>query len=374
MINITRHVIAAFGLFVALTASAYDFKADGICYNILSPNFTCEVTAGDSPYVGNVSIPATVTHNGREYAVVSIADNAFFDDAGLTGVTVSDSVRSIGERAFAFCTSLGSVTLPDSLKVIKRYAFMNNESLASIDLPDAVTEVGAGVFQGCSSLQNVTLPDSLSALGDNMFAYCTSLTHFVFPPRVTNVNYRLFEGCTALRSVTISDCADHINPLAFYGCSSLVSITLPSTLKEIWERVFQGCSSLAAVYSLSEEPPVVGAADWVDADTYTRATLYVPQGSLDRYKAAEYWKNFADIREIDPTCIAEMAAPNNALSLTAANGRLIIDNAAGTVRIYTASGALVDVIEPCGQRVEAVLPAGHTYIVRVGSQSRKIVI
>ena len=32
-------------------------------------------------------------------------------------------------------------------------------------------------------------------------------------------------------------------------------------------------------------------------DTYAKATLYVPQGSLEAYKAADGWKEFLNIVE-----------------------------------------------------------------------------
>ena len=61
-------VAAALCLMASLTASAYDFVADGIYYNILSEkDKTCEVTQGDEEYSGGHII-------GNLYVMVTRVD------------------------------------------------------------------------------------------------------------------------------------------------------------------------------------------------------------------------------------------------------------------------------------------------------------
>ena len=36
-----------------------------------------------------------------------------------------------------------------------------------------------------------------------------------------------------------------------------------------------------------------------DPETVSVATLYVPQGCIEKYEAADYWRNFYNIKEID---------------------------------------------------------------------------
>ena len=93
---------------VSLSASAHNFKVDGIYYNITSStDLTVAVTyRGNSytsysdEYSGQVSIPETVAYNEKTYRVTSIGGSAFSYCSGLTSVTIPNSVTSIGNYAF----------------------------------------------------------------------------------------------------------------------------------------------------------------------------------------------------------------------------------------------------------------------------------
>ena len=79
------------------------------------------------------------TYNG--YPVTVIAGYAFWGCAGLTSVTIPNSVTNIGTQAFFNCTSLTSVTIPNS-----------------------VISLGSYVFHGCPSLTNVTIGNSVTSI------------------------------------------------------------------------------------------------------------------------------------------------------------------------------------------------------------------
>ena len=85
-----------------------------------------------------VGIPAT--HEGLP--VTEIGGGAFFGCAGLTSITIPDSVTAIGERAFEDCTSLTSITIPNGVKEIGEMAFCGCTDLTSLSIPDGVTEIG----------------------------------------------------------------------------------------------------------------------------------------------------------------------------------------------------------------------------------------
>ena len=112
----------------------------------------------------------------------SIGDSAFFGCAGLTSVTIPNSVTSIGDSAFFGCYGLTSITIPNS-----------------------VTNIGHCAFYGCSGLKSIVIPDSVTSIGDSAFYDCASLTSVTIPGGVTNIELDAFYGCIGLTSVTIGD-------------------------------------------------------------------------------------------------------------------------------------------------------------------------
>ena len=117
-------------LCASLSASAYDFGSDGLCYNILSEeDRTVEITyysiSTDNKYLvsGDINIPRKVISNSKTYTVTSIGIYAFRYYSSLTSVTIPNSVTSIGNYAFHRCSRLTSVTIPNSVTSIGESAF-----------------------------------------------------------------------------------------------------------------------------------------------------------------------------------------------------------------------------------------------------------
>ena len=86
---------------------------------------------------------------------------------------------------------------------------------------------------------------------------------------------------------------------AFENQTGLTSLSLPATITYIGEKAFAGCSNLSVIYAFSEVPAtVVGGAAAFNGIDMENCVLYVPQGSGDKYRAAEGWSSFKNIVEI----------------------------------------------------------------------------
>ncbi len=253
--------------------------------------------------------------------VTSIGREAFSRCSQLKSIKIPDSVEYIGISSFSVCTSLTSITIPDSVTGITYSAFYGCINLTSITIPDSVAGIGDNAFQNCTSLTGITIPDSVTIIGDGVFAGCTSLMSFggkyassdglflidsgsiiaaalgsfggdvTIPDGVVSIGASVFSGFASLTSIKIPDSVTNIGDSAFGGCISLTSITIPDRVTSIGSRAFAECTSLTSITVLPSTPPLGG---FYMLSGTNNAPIYVPTGSVDAYKAAEYWSDYAD--------------------------------------------------------------------------------
>ena len=256
----------------------------------------------------NITIPDSVTSIGG-YAfsgcssltsitipdnVTSIRGDAFSGCNSLTSINIPDSVTKIEDFSFSGCSSLTSINIPDGVTSIENNAFSGCSSLTSINIPDGVTSIGNRAFSGCSNLTSITIPDNVISIGSYAFAYCRSLTSIIIPDNVTSIENSTFYGCNNLTSITIPDGVTSIENEVFRNCRSLTSITIPDSVALIGDSVFYDCSSLTSIYCKPTTPPSLGSK--VFYRTYISASIYIyiPKVSIDAYKLATGWSDYAD--------------------------------------------------------------------------------
>ena len=320
----------------AVSASAYDFMAGDIAYNINSDGKSVTVTYTDysssqdySELSGAINIPASVTYSGKTYSVTSIGNWAFSNCSGLTSVTIPNSVTSIGNWAFCYCSGLTSITIPNSITKIDDNAFRGCRGLTSVTIGNSVTSIGKGAFAECSGLTNVTIPNSVTSIGSSAFHDCSGLTSVTIGNSVTSIGNYAFNGCSGLTSVkveagnTIYDSRDNCNAIietasntliagcknttipnsvtsigsgAFLYCTSLTSVSIPNSVTSIGNDAFRGCPGLKNIYSYIEDPAnVTMGSDVFYSVPKTTCILWVPKGCVQKYRAADQWKDFSNI-------------------------------------------------------------------------------
>ena len=281
----------------------------------------------------SVTIPNSVT---------SIGESAFEDCTGLTSVTIGNNVKSIERSAFKGCNKLEKVIvsdiaawcsikfdmenydsnplyyakhlysdenieikdlrIPNSVTSIGNYAFYYCSGLTSVAIPNSVTSIGHCAFYYCSGLTSVTIGNSVTAIGAYAFRDCTGLTSITIPNSVTSIGSYAFDYCTGLTSVIIPNSVTSIGSNAFYRCRGLTSVTIGSGVTSIGSQAFYGVD-IPTVISLIENPFKISGKSSnnyyriFSLNTFNNATLYVPKGTIDKYKATDGWKDFAFIEE-----------------------------------------------------------------------------
>ena len=183
------------------------------------------------------------------------------------------------------------------LSYIANEAFLNCGSLKKIELPHNITSIGEAAFYWCDKLTSVTIPDSVTSIGEWAFFNCSSLESFYGKfasedNRCLIVDGKLIAFAPAgLIEYTIPDSVTKIGEIAFYYCTSLTSVTIPDSVTSIGKWAFAVCSSLTSVYCKPTTPPAGGSCMF-----YSNASgreIYVPAASVEAYKSAEYWSDYA---------------------------------------------------------------------------------
>ncbi len=270
-------------------------------------------------------------------SVTSIGSSAFSYCSGLTSVTIGNSVTSIGESAFEGCTGLSSFTVGNSVTNIGNNAFENcyrlkkviisditawcclnfegsnnnplyyaqhlysdeNTEIKDLVIPNGVTSIGSYAFYYCKGLTSVTVPNSVTSIGSNAFSWCTGLTSVTIGNSLTSIGDFAFEFCSSLTSITIPNSVTSIGSSAFGYCTGLTSVTIPNSVTNIGNQAFFG-TDIPTIISLIENPFTISSYTF-SYNTFKNATLYVPKGTIDKYKATNGWKDFLFIEESGTT-------------------------------------------------------------------------
>lgn len=337
-------------LFLALVTSlgvvaATDFEEDGISYAILSADgLTAEVVYNNGAYVGDITIPARVTHDGKTYTVTALHNQAFFKCTELYAVSLPATVTDLGQYTFSGCTNLASLELPEGLTAIPNGTFYGCTALTTVTLPETVASLGDFCFSTCSSLTQINMPASITAMGKAALMG-TALEQFVLPQGLTELPAYALSLTTHLTTVALHEGTTVIGECALQGSTALKTVALPSSLQTVGASAFAQCLALeemtipdgvtalpdkcfyndmnlqrivvgsgvttigtdcfarykntttaprlADVY-LTAPTMVSGGESFIDA-ACAQATLHVPETLVDAYKTQTDWARFGSV-------------------------------------------------------------------------------
>ena len=263
----------------------YGYVSNGYESNPL--RYAHHLYSDENTEITNLVIPNSVT---------SIGDHAFYGCSGLTSVTIPNSVTTIDYCAFYYCSGLEKVIVKDiaawcgisfsdiygnPLYYAHHLYSDENTEITNLVIPNSVTSIGGAAFCGCSGLTSVTIPNSVTSIGSGAFGRCSGLTSVTIPNSVTSIG----DG-------------------AFYNCGGLTSMTIPNSVTSIGSGAFN-CDNLATVISKIETPFAINGKSSSDPvfsnNTFMNADLFVPVGTIDKYKATQGWKDFVWITEGIPS-------------------------------------------------------------------------
>ena len=296
------------------------------CISLTSVTIPDSVTSiGDSAFsyctspkrveISDLSAWCKISFESGDANPLCFGAKLYLNGSELTDITIPSDITEIKAYAFRGCTSLTSVTIGNSVTSIGRAAFEDCTSLTSIAIPDSVTSIGSYAFYDCCSLKSITIPDSVTSIGLNAFYGCTGelivdcmipspsvdikgafygsyFTKVTIGDSVRVIGDYAFYKCTSLTSVTIGSSVHTIGLFAFEECTSLTSVTIGNSVTTIEGCTFDNCKSLRLVYCKPTTPPKVPYG-WVFPSNASGLKIYVPRNSVEAYKSASYWSDYA---------------------------------------------------------------------------------
>lgn len=179
---------------------------------------------------------------------------------GLAGsYDVPAAITNVHRDAFSGCAGLTAVTLPDSVALIDYYTFSRCTGLTNVVLGAGITNIGSGAFSGCSALENIRIPDSVVRLAWGAFQNCSALTHVALGAGVAIIESRVF-----------------------YECNNLRNLLIPESTTNLWSGAFEYCPGLTNI-TVAADNPAYRSIDGVVFDKSGVSLLHFPGGRTGRY-------------------------------------------------------------------------------------------
>ncbi len=272
-------------------------------------NLRCKTTS----VTGSVTIPSTI--DGKTVTSLagnySYSDGAFKDCAGLSGVTIPNTITKIGAGAFYNCTGLKNVTMPDSVTSIGQYAFYKCSGLTSVTFSKKLTSIGRDAFEGCTGLRSVTIPDSVTTIEESAFQECSGIKELTLSKNLSKISYDTFYKCTGLTSVKLPESVTTIEGEyggAFGKCTGLTKILIPDNVASIGDGAFQGCEKLtiygnkgstAQTYAKEKGIPFNYISNWDKTTGLEDITAPIVKSMEIRYASVMgYWSSTAAVYQV----------------------------------------------------------------------------
>ena len=246
--------------------------------------------------IEEIVIPEEVTYMDRTRKVTSIGDHAFHDSKDLISITIPPCVVRIGNVVFQNCNKLNSIQISDleawcnisfGTNFHVPHLFLNGEEVKELTIPQGVTSFSRA-FSCCQSLTSVTIPNGVTKIDDYAFLNCINLTMVSIPKSVTAIGTK-----------------------AFASCFNLSTITIPNSVTSIGDEAFINID-FSTVLSFIQNPFTFNPKSSIfTKNTLYNATLYVPKGTINMYKATEGWNSFVFIEELDSDTGIEIITSEN---------------------------------------------------------------
>ena len=218
---------------------------------------------------------------------VSVIENRAFASSKINKIHISKNIEIIKNGAFRYCSNLKKIKIPNNVKKIGILVFANCDQLKKIKFGRSISDIDMYTLNQSKNLLKIKVNKNNSKFSskkgilyskskDTLIMYPAGKKgRFIIPKYVSSIKKGAFANCQGLTEIIISENISSIQELAFQYDKNLRNITNKSLIpQKIKKEVFLGIN-------------------------INRINLYVHKQVLDKYKNAEVWKNFGQIKIIN---------------------------------------------------------------------------
>ena len=247
----------------------YDWERGGHYVTLNTPYFEQQFNRGGGHHIVGYSYSSTDDAGIDIDATIELTENptmlyAIWDD--MIHWEVSKSSEE-GKR-YDILTFYGPYVMPDYPDTNKTPWAQYANDIKTLIINEGMKAIGSYAFGNFYRLTSVSLPNSLMSIGQDAFGGCSALTTIKIPANV-------FE----IKSAT-------------FAYTGLTSIDIPASVTVIGGEIFSNCSNLSSVTVRATTPPEL--EQFAFTNNAAGRKIYVPYESLDAYKSADGWKDYAN--------------------------------------------------------------------------------
>ena len=228
-----------------------------------------------------------------------------YDNQNPLDIILPSTIKSIDHFALSY-ESVKSIALPEGLETIGQYAFAGT-GISSIAFPSTVRSIGESCLADTRNLNEITVNEANpyytavdGVLYDkdisNLIKVTVGHTSLSIPKTVKTIDSNAINQ-TNMRTLIIPNTVEYLKRYAIRNNEKLKTLVIGSSVKEIGFPSITGNPVLKSVFSRNPEPVELSEGDMFVIGQDSIPTLFVPEGSSQKYAATKGWDVFTNIRE-----------------------------------------------------------------------------
>ena len=324
----------------------YEFYAKRYRYKVVEENSELAIVKSGGGYYNDIVIPESIVFNSIPFKVTTIGEEAFWGSNDITSITIPQSVTKIESMAIWSCNNLKTITCEGTTpprSVGNDSPFSSN--MYSMDIIIRVPQNCIEIYRDAEIWGKFRKIVEIGNFDTNTFEIDGIYYYLITEDNVavtfngsTYHEYNEYSGDVVIpQAISYNDniyTVKKIDSHTFRNCNELTSITIPKNVTHLGGMIVGACNALTSITCLNTTPPHINENTFNNEYSYS---LFVPNGCIDAYKAAEYWKNFTKIYEVDDSTSLPIGSIFN---IDGINYKVISDNneVAVTTSYYNTNG------------------------------------